>query len=366
MLIKYFYTTIFILITSLSFSQVPKYSNDFMSIGIGARALGMSNSIVSLVDDVTAGYWNPAGLSLISQDRQIALMHNEYFAGIAKFDYGALAARIDAASVMSFSVIRIGIDDIPNTLYFIDSEGNFNYDKITSFSVADYGFLLSYGRNNAKIKGLRYGASAKVVHNQAGDFASSWGFGIDVGLQYDYRNWKFGICGRDITTTFNAWTYNFSDADKAQLALLGNDIPENSLEITLPRLIIGAGRKITIVKKISCLAALDVDVTFDGKRNVLIASNTASFDPHAGVEFSYNNIIFLRGGIGNIQYELNENNKSIRTCQFSAGLGINIKNSISIDYTLADMGNGSIALYSNVFSLKLSFNKPKHKSIIKF
>ena len=143
MLIKYFYTIFFVFITFISFSQVPKYSNDFMSIGIGARALGMSNSIVSLVDDVTAGYWNPAGLSLITQDRQIALMHNEYFAGIAKFDYGALAARIDAASVMSFSVIRIGIDDIPNTLYFIDSEGNFNYDKITSFSVANYGFLLS-------------------------------------------------------------------------------------------------------------------------------------------------------------------------------------------------------------------------------
>ena len=326
----------------------------------------MSNSIVSLVDDVTAGYWNPAGLSLITQYRQIALMHNEYFAGIAKFDYGALAARIDAASVMSLSVIRVGIDDIPNTLYFIDSEGNFNYDKITSFSAVGYGFLLSYGRKNLKIDGLRYGATAKIVHNQAGDFASSWGFGIDIGLQYDYKKWKFGICGRDITTTFNAWTYSFSDADKAQLALLGNDIPENSLEITLPRLIIGAGRKINITKKISCLAALDADVTFDGKRNVLIAANPASIDPHAGIELSYNNIIFLRGGIGNIQYQSNENNKRIRTCQLNTGLGINIKNSITIDYTLTDLGDYSVALYSNVFSLKLNFNKPKHKSKIKF
>ena len=366
MFIKYCYTIIFSFLTYISFSQVPKYSNDFLSIGVSARALGMSNSIVSLVDDVTAGYWNPAGLSLITQDRQIALMHNEYFAGIAKFDYGALAARIDASSVMSLSVIRVGIDDIPNTLYFIDSEGNFNYNKITSFSVANYGFLISYGRKSSKIKGLRFGATAKVVHNQAGDFASSWGFGIDIGLQYDYKNWKFGIFGRDISTTFNAWTFSFSDADKAQLTLLGNDIPENSLEITLPRLIIGVGKKINITKKISCLAALDADVTFDGKRNVLISSNTASIDPHAGVELLYNNFIFLRGGIGNIQYELNENNKNIRTCQFSAGLGINIKNNISIDYTLSNLGNSSIALYSNVFSLKLSFNNPKQKFKLKF
>ena len=39
----------------------PKYSNEFLSIGVGASALGMSNSVVAGVDDVSSGYWNPVG-----------------------------------------------------------------------------------------------------------------------------------------------------------------------------------------------------------------------------------------------------------------------------------------------------------------
>ena len=362
MFIKKLYTTIFILISFISFSQVPKYSNDFLSIGVGARAIGMANAAVSIVDDVTAGYWNPAGLSRIEQDRQISLMHNEYFAGIAKYDYGAIAAKIGTTGVASFSFIRVGIDDIPNTLYLIDSDGNFNYDKITSFSAINYGFLLSYGHANQKIKGLRYGATMKVVHNQAGDFASSWGFGIDIGLQYEHNNWMFGFTGRDITTTFNAWSYNFNDADKAQLSLLGNSVPENSLEITLPQLIFGVARKINITKKISCLPVIEANVTTDGKRNVLISSNPFSVDLHAGMELSYNHIVFFRCGIGNFQYETNNSNKTFLSSQLNMGIGINIKKNISIDYTLTDLGDHSVALYSNVFSLKLSFNKPKHRA----
>jgi len=40
-----------------------KYSNEFLSLGVGARGLAMSNTMVSLSDDVTAAYWNPAGCS---------------------------------------------------------------------------------------------------------------------------------------------------------------------------------------------------------------------------------------------------------------------------------------------------------------
>ncbi len=358
----YFHIFLFYICCFSVYSQIPKYSNDFLSIGVGARALAMSNSVSSTTNDVTAGYWNPAGLGKLENERQIALMHNEYFAGIAKYDYGAIAAKTGTSGGLSLSVIRVGVDDIPNTLYFIDSEGNFNYDKITSFSAVGYGFFLSYGHANTKINGLRYGATAKVIHNKAGYFASSWGFGIDFGLQYELNNWMFGLMGRDITTTFNAWKYDFTDEDKAQLTLLGNTVPENSLEITLPKLIPGIARKINLTPKISCLVALDADITFDRKRNVMIASNPVSIDPHAGLEVSYNKIIFLRAGFGNFQHLTNNANKRVSSYQINMGVGVNIMKSISIDYTLTDLGDRSISLYSNVFSLKLCFNKPKQKT----
>ena len=128
-----------------------KYSNEFLAIGVGARALGMSGSYVTSVNDVTSGYWNPAGLTQITKDFQIGLMHAEYFAGIAKYDYGAFAANIDSASAFGFSIVRFGVDDIPNTTQLIDADGNIDYDRISSFSAADYAFLFSYARKS-KIK----------------------------------------------------------------------------------------------------------------------------------------------------------------------------------------------------------------------
>src|SRR5579859_5280755 len=123
----------FIVAFNAVFAQAPKYSNEFLNIGVSARALSMGNSVVASVNDVTSGYWNPAGLLGITSNIEISLMHAEYFAGIAKYDYAAFAAPIDSNSVFGITAIRFGVDDIPNTTQLIDAEGNVNYDNITSF-----------------------------------------------------------------------------------------------------------------------------------------------------------------------------------------------------------------------------------------
>jgi len=343
------------LLTLGMYAQAPKYSNEFLAIGIGARALGMSNSNVAIVDDVTAGYWNPAGLTLIKSNIQVGLMHSEYFAGIAKYDYVALASRIDEKSAGGFSFIRFGVDDIPNTTELIDAEGNIDYSRVTTFSAADYGFLFSYSRT---IKdGFRLGGNVKIVHRKVGDFARSWGFGLDVGAQYEVNKWIFGAMARDVTSTFNAWSYTLTDRMKEVFSLTGNEIPANSLEITLPRLILSSGRKFNLSESFTALPVIDVDFTFDRMRNVLIKSDPISIDPHLGIELSFKNFLFLRGGIGNIQNETDITGKKVKTFQPNMGLGIKIKDALSIDYALTDIGNVSIALWSNVFSLKFNINK---------
>ena len=85
--------------------DAPKYSNEFLAIGVGARALGMGYAYTSACSDVTAGYWNPAGLLGVRGDLQIGAMHSEYFAGIAKYDYIGLAKPIDSASTIGFTFI---------------------------------------------------------------------------------------------------------------------------------------------------------------------------------------------------------------------------------------------------------------------
>lgn len=351
----------------------PKYVNEFLNIGVGARALGMSLAQVASVNDVTSGYWNPAGLNSIGSDLQIAAMHSEYFAGIAKYDYAAIGKSIDSLSAASISFIRFGVDDIPNTTELIDAGGNINYDRITTFSAADYAFIFSYGRKglprnrsisntsvlvsdpNGLAQRFRWGVNLKVIHRQVGNFAGSWGFGFDLGAQMDLGKWKLGAMAKDVTSTFNAWSFSLDDKTKQVFEQTGNELPQNGLEIALPQLILGGGREFQI-KKVSILAEANAIVTTDGKRNTLVSSNPFSIDPNIGVEIGYSKIIYVRLGCGNAQRVKNFDGSDAWTVQPNLGLGLHIKN-LHLDYALSDIGNVSDVLYSNVFSLKYDIYK---------
>ncbi len=343
------------LLSNFVFAQAPKYSNEFLNIGVGGRSLGMSNSCVATISDVSSGYWNPAGLLGVKNDMQLGLMHSEYFAGIAKYDYGALAKKIDSTSAFALSFVRFGVDNIPNTTELIDADGNVNYDKITQFSAVDYAFMLSYARAT-KIPGLHLGGSAKIIRRVVGDFAGAWGFGLDAGAQYVHKGWMFGAMARDVTTTFNAWNYTLTQQMKDVFNATGNEIPTNSIEVTMPRLILGAARKFDVYKDVTLLAELNADITFDGKRNVLIQGRPMSLDPHFGLEIGYKDLAFLRGGIMNIQQEHDITGAPITTMEPNFGVGVKIKR-ISIDYAKTNIGNQSAALYSHIFSIRLDINK---------
>jgi len=336
-----------------------KYSNEFLSLGLGARGLAMSNTMCALTDDVTSAYWNPAGLTRMDKRYQLALMHAEYFAGIAKYDYGGLAYKIDTNQSVAFSYIRFGVDNIMNTTQLIDEQGNVDYDRITYFSAADNAFLLSYAYAFPQVPGLSVGANAKIVHRKIGQFAKSWGFGIDFGLMYNRKGWQAGLMLRDGTSTFNAWRYSLTDDVIAVFEETGNEIPENGLEVTVPALLLGGGKTVHFGKGFHGTFALGLDCTFDGKRNSLIKSNVMSIDPHFGMEFDYKKIVALRMGIGNFQQEPDFDGKMKTTLQINFGVGVNIKNVVAIDYAFTDLGNLSIAQYSHVVSLRVSIDKFK-------
>ena len=341
-------------------AQTRKYSNEFLQIGVGSRAFGRAGSVVASADDVTAGYWNPAGLTEMRTNAQASLMHSEYFSGIAKYDYAGFATFVaDNTAVVGASLIRFGVDDIPDTSELIDADGNINYNRVKSFSAADYAFLFSYARNKRKEdnKGLSYGANVKIIHRKVGEYGKSWGFGIDVGARYKLNKFTFAAVGRDITTTFNAWSYN-PDKFSSIYTATGNDIPKNSTETTMPRLILGTAYETDITEKFGILGEVNLNLTTDGKRNVLIAADPVSMDPTVGVEANFKKLIFLRSGLGNIQKTTDFDGSQSYTFQPNLGLGIKIKN-FSLDYALTNIGNQDDGLYSNVFSIRLDFDK-KH------
>ncbi len=346
----------FISILHLSaFAQTAKYSNDFLNIGVGARWLAMGNTGVATSTDVESAYWNPAGLTGMNRAWEVGGMHASYFAGMAAYNYMGFAHRPDTASALAFSVIRFGVDDIPNTTDLIDADGNFSYDRLKMFSVADYAFLLSYARN-LPIQGLSVGGNAKIIYRNVGKFANAWGFGVDVAARYQLNDWQFGANFRDVTTTLNIWSFN---ADELEITIgdsTFNRAPENSLEITMPQLTLGVARAFNLSDEISLLAEFNGVFYFDGRRNTPISSNFASIEPRFGVELGYINLLFIRAGVNNLQRVKEFDDKTAIILQPNLGLGIKFRG-ISLDYALTNVGNVGFSRYSNIFSLKWEFDR---------
>ncbi|WP_339699809.1 PorV/PorQ family protein [uncultured Marixanthomonas sp.] len=345
---------LFLVITLAAQSQTTrKYSNEFMNIGVDAAAFGMANAVTASTADVNSGYWNPAGLVAL-EDNQLSLMHASYFANIANYDYGAFAMPLDDRSVVALSVIRFGVDDILNTTQLIDDQGNIDYNRISLFSTADYGVTFSYARA-LPLDGLNVGVNAKVIRRIIGDFASSWGFGFDAGLQFNTGDWKFGLMARDITTTFNAWSIDEDEFETIQGAVEGQnqELPETT-EITIPKLQLGVSRKFVFHYDFSLLAEVDFNFRF-AQTNDIFSTSFTSMTPAAGLQFGYIDLVFVRAGVGNFQNIQQLDGSDSVGFQPNIGVGFKYKG-IQVDYALTDIGDQSAALYSNVFSLKLDWS----------
>lgn len=348
------YSLLLLLIPLIGNSQsFRKYSNEFMNIGVDAAALGMANAVTAFSNDVNAGYWNPAGL-LHLEDNQLALMHASYFANIATYNYAAFAMPLDDVSAVGVSVIRFGVDDILNTTQLIDDQGNIDYNRISLFSTADYGFTFSYARR-LPLDGFSYGVNAKVIRRVIGDFANSWGFGFDASLQFETGDWRFGAMARDITTTYNMWTIDEEKFEDIQGAVDGQnqELPETT-ELTIPKLQLGIARQFVFRYDYSLLASLNLNMRF-AETNDIFATQSMSIDPALGLQFGYVDLVFLRAGVGNFQNVRQLDGTEAVNFQPNIGVGFKYKG-IHVDYALTDIGDQSVALYSNVFSVKIDFS----------
>jgi hypothetical protein len=353
-----------------AFAQFRKYSNEFLNIGAGARGLAMGGAQVASAEDGNAGYWNPAGLVNVIDNPSISLMHAEYFAGIGKYDYASFAIPMSSSyKTLGFSLLRFGVDDIPNTLFLVQPDGSLNYNNIQSFSSADYAFLMSYAQviSDNDVAQISWGANTKIIYRNVGSFAKAWGFGFDAGFLYRSATLRFGISARDVTTTFNAWSFSFTDEEKQVLYLTNNDIPVKSTELTSPTVVPAIGYNFRLANKLHLLTEADFNITFDGQRNTLISSNPISIDPKFGAEVNIANTVFIRAGVSNFQRALADgdtlNQKKVWIYQPSLGAGFKVGN-VAIDYAFTNLANQSNPLYTNVFSLYIDLvpkGKEKHK-----
>jgi hypothetical protein len=347
------------LMANQSFAQ--KYSNEFLAIGVGARAHGMSGAQTAITNDLSAAYWNPAGLTNIDAPFQVNAMHAEWFAGVGQYDYLGFGKSLnkEKKSYLAFSLIRLGIDNIPYTINLVAPDGSINYNNVTQFSAADYAFMGSYAQK-LRNPAFSVGGTAKVIRRVIGSFGGAWGFGADLGIQYKKGHWMFGLQGRDLTTTFNAWSFNLTEREKQVYTQTNNEIPVSSTEITLPRFILGAAYQFKLGAKTTLLPAIDLEYTTDGQRNVLISSKAVNIDPRFGLEANYNGFLQVRVGVGNFQRVKEDFDPTKKKVSFQPNFGIGLKlGRVQLDYALTDIGNVSQVQYSNIFSLRINFKERK-------
>lgn len=361
------YISLFLVSAGLLFSQQgigQKFVNEFLNIGVGARAHGMFGSVTANESDVTSAFWNPAGLTGLDHQLELSAMHANWFGGISSYDYIAIGKKLKNRSSAAFTIIRMGTDNIPNTLNLIGPDGNVDYDRIESFSAADYAFLLSYARSLDAENKLSLGGNLKVIHRSIGSFGSAWGFGADLGLKYQLPKWTFGLMAKDITTTFNAWSFNLTDDEKETFNETGNDIPVSSNEVTLPRLILGIAYGTSITSNFSLLVETDINMSTYGTEAGIVSSNRFSIDPTLGVEIGYADQAFLRFGLGNIQKRVNIENFEDRNVEIQPNIGLGLKlGRLKVDYALTNLGDATDALVSHIFSLGIGFNARRNVEI---
>ncbi len=333
-----------------------RFVNEFLNIGVGARAHGLAGSVTATVDDITAAYWNPAGLAKIESPAQISAMHASWFGGIANYDYLAAGKRFNSSnnSFGTATLIRMGIDNIPNTLNLIGPDGTVNFSNVTEFSAADYAFFLSYGQD-LKNTGISVGGSAKVIYRAIGSFGSAFGFGFDLGANYTKGNFHLGLMLRDISTTWNFWSFTLTADEQLAFQRTGNDIPISSNEVALPKIVLAAAYKIDNGSAMTYLIESDIRVSSDGTKSGVFSGENLGIDPTFGLEATYNDLVSVRAGIGNFQNIINETTQSSFEFQPNVGVGINFGR-VSIDYALTNIASVSGALASHIFSAKIELH----------
>ncbi len=353
--------TLFILFIFFSVNKLlsQTYSNEFLAIGVGARAHGMSGAVTATTNDLYSSYWNPAGLAQLETPLQLGVMHAEWFGGVAKYDFIGFAKPLSTGTkkrTIGLSIIRLGIDQIPYTLNLVGADGSINYANVSQFSAADYAIQMSYAQELNK--NLSIGGNMKIIRRVIGTMASAWGVGMDLGVQYHKGNWRLAAVGRDITTTYNAWTATLTEEEKQTFARTGNTIPKSSVEITKPTLFFAAGYQTPLSKDINLTIEADAGIATDGQRNVLVSSKAFNLDPRLGLELEYQKNIWLRAGLGNFQRLKNEQDPTKKDLNMQPNIGVGLRlGRLVVDYALTNIGNVSAVQYSHIFSLKLDFKK---------
>jgi len=301
---------IILVISSVNALSFRKYAGEFLYLGAGSRVLAMGGAGTASTRDVTAGYWNPAGLREAA-GLQVEFMHSKQFISSIQQNYLAISRPLDDRQTLGLSFIYLTVNGIKDSRQaYNEADNHVDYSKIRLFNTGDYIFLFSYAaKYNDKIN---YGVNLKTIYR---DFhsASGWGMGFDAGLKYLWTDrLSLGLMLSDITTTMLVWSTGEKELITPSMrAGVSYKFPWESLNLVIE-------------------PTADFNFLLENRQYASqMHLGPLSLDIFSGLEIRYGKYLALRGGMDDLQ-------------RFTTGIGFSIPK-ITFDYAFtayqSELGN---------------------------
>ena len=314
-----------------------KYAGDFLTLGVGARPLGLGGSFAAIADDSTAAYWNPAGLGRLRHS-EIAFMHSS-LSSLDSYDFVNYVHPISTASSLGLSWLRVGIDDIPITAVPRPanpvSPAN-RPEQIGTFNSTDNAFFLSYGKQfgfnlGSKRLDLFLGGNTKLIYITALGNTNALGVGGDLGVLWTTpversRHLSIGIVAQDFFRTKLYWNTPPENLGEAS----NTDTIEPNLKLGL-----SYGQSI---KPLNSRLLLTVDT-----------DSLYAFEMHYGAEYVFAELLSLRIG-----FQERKGINTIRLMTAGAGLRLSFLTGAAFSVDYAFLNNNELG-NSNRISLMTRF-----------
>ena len=301
-------------------TKVGTTSAQFLKIGVGAKAIALGGAFVAQASDLSALYWNPAGLGWMTGSA-VQLAQTRYLAGI-DYSFAAFGTSLGTAGTIAASLIFLDSGEM-QVRTEEQPEGTGERFKVQNFAIQ-----LSYSK--ALTDRFSIGTTVKYIQESIWHSAAS-AIAFDIGLLFTtpYENLRLG-----------ASMANFGP----KMQLSGRDIlfstdpnidQEGNVEIVNAEFLMDQ-HPLPLVFRIGL--AWDA-VTFDDHTIVLTTDashpNDNSEYMNAGIEYAFRRLIAFRAGYRNLFEEDGEQGLT-----FGAGLNVRLDRSLRIrfDYAYADFG----------------------------
>lgn len=302
-------------------TKVGTTAGQFLKIGPGARALSMGGAYVGVSDDIYAVYYNPAGVAINQGNGQAAFSHTQWLADIS-YDFAAASINVESVGTLFMSITSLRVpEEKVRTFEFPDGNGQFWDASSVSFGI---GFARSLTDR------FSIGFHAKYIQEAIWS-TSARGFALDVGTYYvtpfndlvigaSITNFgtKMQLDGRDIQINYDP------NGDQSTGP---NNVPAKFAmdEYDLP-LTFRIGFSMDVFKS----RYLRVKTAFDATHpndNVEYAN--------VGVEFAYDELLFIRGGYKSLFMTDSEQSLTLGAgLKYEMAPGLNI----NVNYGYGDYG----------------------------